>query len=103
MCYTFAENVIQMEARIQTAFRLRPELLSRLKHQAEKQNKSVNAYVEDILSRETRLGWPKLPKDYTASPEILSMHCFKLNEPTAEELAADPKLAYLWNKYVKKA
>ena len=98
MCYTFAENVIQMEARIQTAFRLRPELLSRLKHQAEKQNKSVNAYVEDILSRETRLGWPKLPKDYTASPEDLFSVKGQIPSPTEEMLKIDPKLAYLWSK-----
>ena len=54
------------------------------------------------MDRETRLKLPKLPKDFKASDEILQMHgCIKWGEPTEEELAADPKLAYLWEKYGK--
>jgi hypothetical protein len=87
-----------MKARIQTAFRLKPELLSRLKRQAEKQNKSLNAYVEDILERKTRVEWPKLPKDYTASPEDLFSFKGQIPSPTEEMLKIDPKLAYLWSK-----
>lgn len=91
-------------ARIQTAFRFTPELLGRLKRQAQREHKSLNAYVENILDRETRLEWPKLPKDFKVSEEILRMNgCIKLEEPSEEELKNDPKLAYLWKKYVQTA
>lgn len=59
-------------ARIQTVLRLPQELMERLRCNARKENIS-----EDILS----LG---------------SIH---LTRPTSEELEADPKLAYLWEKY----
>lgn len=97
-----------MEAtpRIQTAFRLRQDVLSRVKREARRKGMSVNAYVEETLERESRVEWPKLPKDFKVSDEILSLHCFELKTPTEEEFANDPKLAYLWNKlvtpYVKK-
>ena len=92
--------------RIQTAFRLPQDLLGRVKREAQRQGLSVNAFVERVLDHETQLEWPKLPKDFTASEDILSLHSFKLRQPTEEELANDPRLAYLWNKlvtpYVKK-
>jgi hypothetical protein len=92
--------------RIQTAFRLPQGLLARIKREAKREGISVNAFVERTLDRETRLEWPRLPKDYKVSDEILSLHSFSLKYPTEEELAQDPKLSYLWNKlvtpYVKK-
>lgn len=92
------------KARIQTAFRFTPELVSRLKRQAQRKHQSLNAYVEDILDRETRVEWPKIPKDYQISEEIKSMvGCIKLKEPSAEDLQKDPKLAYLWEKYGQEA
>ena len=52
-------------ARTQTAFRLKNSLLERLKENARRTNKSLNAYVEDAL--EDAVSWepeyPKLPKE----------------------------------------
>lgn len=90
------------EARVQTAFRLRASVLARSKREAERRGLSLNAYVDELLDRETRVEWPRLPKDYKVSQEILNLKCVdKLVEPTPEEFAEDPKLEYLWNKYVK--
>lgn len=90
------------EARVQTAFRLRASVLARSKREAERRGLSLNAYVDELLDRETRVEWPHLPKDYKVSQEILNLKCVdKLKEPTPEEFAEDPKLEYLWNKYVK--
>ena len=87
---------------IQTAFRIPEDLLARIKREAKRRGTSVNAYVVDILDKETEVEWPKLPKDFKVSQEILNLRCVnELREPTPEELAADPKLEYLWNKYVK--
>ncbi len=88
--------------RIQTVLRLEPELLERVKRRARKEKKSFNRYVELLLERETSLCFPKLPEDFTISEEVLGLRQFRLEEPSAEELAADPKLAYLWEKYGKK-
>lgn len=87
---------------IQTAFRIPEDLLARIKREAKRRGTSVNAYVVDILDKETEVVWPKLPKDFKVSQEILNLRCVnELREPTPEELEADPKLEYLWNKYVK--
>jgi len=87
--------------RIQTAFRLKPDLITRLKREAKLKGISLNALVENTLEREHRVEWPCLPKDFTASEEIRSLSFGELPEPTEEELEQDPKLAYLWNKHVK--
>ena len=88
--------------KIQTAFRFPPELLEKMKKMAKRNGQSLNAYAETIFERETRLEWPVLPKDLKVSDEILQMNgCIKWGKPTEEELAADPKLAYLWEKYGK--
>ena len=88
--------------RIQTAFRFPPELLEKMKLMAKRNGQSLNAYAESLFERETRIKLPRLPKDFKASDEILQMNgCIKWGEPTEEELAADPKLAYLWEKYGK--
>jgi hypothetical protein len=87
---------------IQTAFRIPEDLLVRMKQEAKKRGTSLNAFVIDVMNRETRVEWPHLPKDYKVSQEILNLKCVdKLREPTPEEFAEDPKLEYLWNKYVK--
>ena len=85
----------------QTAFRFPPELLERMKRKARKRNLSLNAYAQDLFERDTRFDLPVLPADFKVSDEIRSMHCIHFTEPTPEELAADPKLAYLWEKYGK--
>jgi len=87
--------------KIQTAFRFKPELLERMKRTALKRKVSLNQLVEQTMDRETRLELPATPGDIVISDEIRSMHCIHFTEPTPEELAADPKLAYLWEKYGK--
>ena len=88
--------------RIQTAFRFPPELLEKMKKRAKRNGQSLNAYAETLFERDTHLELPKLPEDFKVSDEILQMNgCIKWGKPTKEELAADPKLAYLWEKYGK--
>lgn len=49
----------------------------------------------------THVELPTLPKNYKVSDEILRMNgTIQLKRPTPEEFAADPRLAYLWEKYV---
>ena len=82
--------------RVQTAFRFSPDLLDRLKRNAKREKKSLNRYVEDIMERETRLEWPRLPQDYPVSEEILSLRCTgHWVEPSREELEADPRMAHV--------
>ena len=88
--------------RIQTVLRLSPELMVRVKRKARRQNKSFNSYVEEILDRETTLAFPVLPPDYEVSEEIRDLACCTFAAPSEEELANDPKLAYLWEKYGRK-
>lgn len=84
--------------KVQTAFRLPLNLLSRLKRNAQLENKSLNAYVEEILTREAKVEWPKLPKGYSASADDLFQTKGHVPSPTKEMMASDPKLAYIWNK-----
>jgi predicted DNA-binding protein len=92
---------------VQTAFRFSPELVSRLKRRARLERKSVNAYVEDAIQNaldsgedkyarlEAELKEIKVPKEI--SHEIQALSSFKV-EFTAEELAADDRLAYILGK-----
>ena len=82
--------------RVQTAFRVPPDLLERLKRTAKREKKSLNRYVEDIMERETRLEWPRLPRDYSVSQDILSLRCTgRWEEPSREELESDPRMAHV--------
>ena len=85
------------ERKIQTAFRLRPSLLERIKKEASFRKQSVNAYVETVLERETQLIWPKLPKEFFEEPEDLFNCKGHIPSPTKEMLETDPKLAHIWN------
>lgn len=87
--------------RIQTVIRLRPEVMARVKRKARQEGRSFNSYVESVLEKSTGIEWPTIPKDFKVSEEILSMSRFHLEKPSKEELEADPKLAYLWEKYVE--
>ena len=49
----------------------------------------------------TRMDNLILPPDFAVSEEIRAMRCGALTAPSSEQLAADPKLAYLWEKYGK--
>jgi hypothetical protein len=88
-------NPVERKSRnVQTAFRFSEDLLERIKREAKKRGISLNAYVADVLDRETRVEWPRLPKDYKVSQEILNLRCVTgWKEPTEEELKEDPRLA----------
>lgn len=92
----FAKNDV-ME-RVQTIVRLRPELLARVKRASKRENRSVNSFIEHALEKATGLEFPKLPKDFKVSDEILSLGG-TIAVPTQEMLDKDAKLAYLWEKY----
>ena len=67
---------MEATARTQTAFRLKNQLLERLKWQARKEKKSLNNFVEEILEETVGRGeleFPKLPKSF-----------FQENRPLAE-------------------
>lgn len=85
-------------ASVQTAFRLKPDLLNRLKREAQRKGKSVNALVNEILDRETRVEWPVLPKGYMATADDLFTSKGHIPSPTEEMLKSNPKLAYIWKK-----
>lgn len=88
-------NPVERKSRnVQTAFRFSEDLLERIKWEAKRRGTSLNAYVADVLDRETRVEWPRLPKDYKVSQEILNLRCVTgWKEPTEEELKEDPRLA----------
>ena len=87
--------------RVQTIVRLRPDLMTRLKQVARRENRSVNSFIEHALEKAAGLDYPKLPADFKVSEEILNLACFDLPRPTREELDNDPKYAYLYEKYIK--
>ena len=86
--------------RTQTVIRLPSELYQRVKRNAKREHRSFNSYVEHVLDKETEIILPKLGPDFKISEEIKrlsgTMHLRKLSK---EELDADPKLAYLVEKY----
>jgi hypothetical protein len=84
--------------RVQTIIRLRPELMARVKRASKRENRSVNSFIEHTLEKATGLEFPKLPKDFKVSDEILSLGG-TIAVPTQEMLDKDAKLAYLWDKY----
>lgn len=89
--------------RTQTVLRLPPELMERVKRSARKEKSSFNSYVERVLDQATATAsaFPTLPADFRVSEEIRDLGRFNLAKPTEKELEADPKLAYLWEKYGK--
>ena len=86
-------------ARTQTVLRLPQELYARVKRQARRENRSFNSYVEHVLDKETEIVFPKLPPDFKVSDEIKSLRCSGFKRPPQEVIDADPKLAYLIEKY----
>ena len=85
-------------ARISTIIRLRPGIMAQAKRRAKQKNLSFNAYVENILDRESRVEWPVLPPDFKVSEEILNFQIKDWKEATKEELEADPRLAHIWEE-----
>ncbi len=94
-------KTMDRKIRIQTAFRFPPELLDRMKRMAIRKQISLNQLVEQTMDRETRLELPSVSMGPHIVEEIKQLHCLKLTRPTDEEFAADPKLEYLWKKYVE--
>ena len=95
---------------VQTAFRFTPDLVERLKKRARRERTSVNAYVEKVLEKDLGTDEDRYEALYR---EIAKTH-IKIDSPdskkgqsgyvhnfgyTDEELAQDPKLEYLVNKY----
>ena len=83
----------------QRAFRLDKELLFFLKRRAQKQNKTLNAFVEEILRREVETDMeirPIIDGPIEISEEVKKWQC-KI-EFTPEEIAADDRLAYILSK-----
>lgn len=87
--------------KVQTAFRLDANLLSRLKRKAKAKGQSLNAYVENILTKDApaELVWPKvnIPKEIPEEIKALQIQEFK--PFTKKELEEDPKLEYLVHKF----
>jgi len=92
------EKAMQAQ-RIQTVLRLPQDLMDRIKRNARKESISFNSYVERILLQAAGPAFPTVPEGFTVSEDILSLGSIHLTRPTSEELEADPKLAYLWEKY----
>lgn len=85
---------------VQTTVRLPIELVNRVKRQAKRENRSFNSFVEHTLDKATELVFPKLkPEDFIISDEIKNLTAKNFRRPSQEELDADPKLAYLVEKY----
>lgn len=82
--------------RVQTAFRLTPELLARVKREARKEGISVNRFVERTLEKATELVFPKLPPDFKIDEEWLQLiEAVNLPLPTEQEIKEDPRLAHI--------
>lgn len=76
-------------SRIQTAFRLKPELLHRLKRSADERHMSLNAFVENELDKVTRVSFPSLGPDFKISDEIRALsYNIKVNP---ECICTDPQ------------
>lgn len=91
-----AENT----TRVQTAFRLPPDLIARVKYHARRENLSVNSYVERVLEKATALVFPTMPPELKPDDELLAFAGkIHLKPFTKEQLDADPRLAYLVKKF----
>ena len=88
-------------AKVQTAIRLTPELLERVKRHAKREHRSFNSFVEYALDRVTEPVFPKfIGLDYKISDEIRQFQgSVRFKRPTQKQLDADPKLAYLVEKF----
>ena len=83
---------------VQTGIRMSTALYERLKRNAKRENRSLNSYVVTLLEAVTA---PKIPqlsrKEYPIDEDLLQLGK-TLAEPAPEEIANDPKLAYLLGK-----
>lgn len=74
-------------ARTQTAFRLKDSLLERLKWQAKREKKSLNAFVEEVLEEKVgrELVFPKLPPEFFEKASELDRFAIKGRLPKEYE------------------
>lgn len=84
--------------KVTTVIRVDPELLEKIKYSAKKEHLSVNSFVERVMEIATKPNIPHLPKNFILDTLDL-IPKVRLRKVTQEELDADPKLAYLWEKY----
>lgn len=93
---------------VQTAFRLRPELVTKLKNEARRRRISLNALVESILEAEVSPKIDVYESLHSQLADYVPDTNFKLDflplpkcnlEFTQGELEADPKLSFLVEKY----
>ena len=83
--------------RVQTGLRLDRNIYKQLKANAKKSRQTFNKYVEGVLKNFLDDDFPRLPPDYTISPEILEMGK-TLPHFSEEELAQDDRLRYILSK-----
>ena len=76
----------------QTGIRLPENLIVVLKKKAKSHGISFNAYVEGILTENTKSDVPYINPDEAVNPLLLSM-AGTIPEPTRDELDNDPRLA----------
>ena len=88
----------QGTVKIQTGLRFSPALISRLKRNAKSKNMSFNGYVEELLESAVFPSMPKLRReDFQPDGQILQLGK-TIRDFAEEEIAADPKLAYILSK-----
>lgn len=80
-------------AKIQTGLRLTPRLLTKLKKNANKEGKTFNRYVEEVLERSVMSDTPKLNReDFIPDDDLLSLGK-TIPAFTQEEIDRDPRLS----------
>ncbi len=87
--------------KVQTAFRLDPDLLGRMKRKAKAKGKSLNAIVEETLNMgfPKEPEWPRVEIPKEISPEIKALQITGCKPFSREEVENDPKLEYFVEKY----
>ena len=79
-------------ARTQTAFRLKNSLLERIKWNARREHKSLNAYVEDLLEEQVgrEIMFPKMPPEFFENSKGLERFALKGCKLPMEYEGLDP-------------
>ena len=86
--------------RRQTIFRFEEDFLSKLKYYAEREDKSLNAYVESVMKSEIerRESLPKLVISKKISRNVSKISGVLSGRISAKDLENDDRLAYLLRK-----
>ena len=94
---------------VQTAFRFRPELLSRIKAKARLEGKSVNSFVESTIEDYLAKDADRYEKLFHQIESMQYSQTNRLNLPelkgeivfSDEQLNDDPRLEYLVDKHLR--